>query len=181
MHIYSNPIQAFDDYSPWSTSNGWALWGITRVLATLIHWKPSRQNPWHPLPYELRKAELVLYATEIIDAAIRTDDHESGLLRNYWSNTSYSGETSGMTLITAAVYRLAALDEGSFGRYLIWAEKKKKIVGACIGRDGVVGPAANALNYLDAKPLKGGSAEGQAFMLELIAASRDWDIMKGRS
>ncbi|GAB7343004.1 hypothetical protein MBLNU457_g1099t1 [Dothideomycetes sp. NU457] len=161
------------DNGPWSTSNAWVLWGITRVLATIMHYRPAQNVPHFPV--EIRKAELAYYAREVIDAAIRTDDHESGLLRNYWGDAMYSGETSGTALITAAIYRLVALDEPRFSHYLTWADKKRRILEGCVREDGVVGPAANALNHFDKEPIEGGSAEGQAFMLEMIAAFRDWE------
>ena len=175
-HILFSPPRATDDSGPWSTSNAWALWGITRVLATIIHWRPAHEAPH--FPFEARISELTFYAKEIIDAGIRTDNHTSGLLRNYWGNETYSGETSGTTLMTAAVYRLAALNIKAFGGYLAWAKKKRDVVEGRVRDDGVVGPAANALNHFDPEPLEGGSAEGQAFMLELVAATRDWEKMR---
>lgn len=175
-HIVSEPSSSSDDLKPWSTSNAWALWGITRVLATVVNWEGARQSD--QFPFEPRRTELIHYAREIIDAAIRHDDHESGLLRNYLGDAEHAGETSGTALVTAAVYRLVALDHATFVHYQDWADKKRRILEDCVMEDGVVGPAANALNHFDKEPIGGGSAEGQAFMLEMIAASRDWEKTK---
>lgn len=175
-HIVSEPPRPSDDLKPWSTSNAWALWGITRVLATVINANGAQGVDQGR--FKTRATELLSYAKEIIDAAIRTDDHESGLLRNYWGDVAYEGETSGTALITAALYRLVTLDKSAFGHYLDWADKKRKILESCVREDGVVGPAANALNHFDKEPLEGGSAEGQAFKLEMIAACRDWEQKK---
>lgn len=172
-HIVSHPSSSSDDLKPWSTGNAWALWGITRVFATIVNLKAAPQMGSDQGDSRLK--ELTYYAEDIIDAAIRHDDHDSGLLRNYWADAEHAGETSGTALITAAVYRLATLDEAVFGHYLNWADKKRRILMRCVSVDGVVGPAANALNHFDKEPIDGGSAEGQAFMLEMIAAFRDWE------
>ena len=100
----------------WSTGNGWAAYGMARVRATMSGWRLRRDA----LDGEIRKLDE--YIGEILDGAIRTDDDDSGLLRNYLGADSWFGETSGTSLTAATVYRMAVLRPDVFGqaKYLDW-------------------------------------------------------------
>lgn len=64
------------DAGTWSTGNGWAANGITRVLATVTHWPTSAG-------WTAESQSLVQWAKEIIDGAINVGPVAgSGLFRN---------------------------------------------------------------------------------------------------
>lgn len=71
------------DAGPWSTGNGWAAYGMARVRATISGWRPSNET------MRTQVGQLDRWIGEILDGAIKTDDHESGLLRNYLGQESW--------------------------------------------------------------------------------------------
>ena len=78
------PSDMADD-GAWSTGNGWAAHGMARVRATISGWGPSREVMGKEL------AQLDRWVREILDGAMKTDNDESGLLRNYLGQDSWFG------------------------------------------------------------------------------------------
>ncbi|KAJ9629782.1 hypothetical protein H2203_002163 [Taxawa tesnikishii (nom. ined.)] len=158
------------DLNFWSTGNGWAAMGMTRVLAAIVHWKPAS---W----LEKEKTELTAWIQGTVDAARRTDEDETGLLRNYLSDRSWFGEISGTALLAATVYRMAVLVPEVFAQkrdgYLSWADAKREAVTTRVDADGIAKPAVQPLDHLLRDPLMTGSPEGESFVLEMGAAWRD--------
>lgn len=158
------------DANLWSTGNAWGVAGIARVIATL------RKSRWDAETKEEQKA-LVALVKKIVDGAIKLDVDKSGLLRNYLDDASWFGEVSGTALIAATVWRMAVLEPGVFGgkAYMDWAGRKKAEIDRRIDeKTGIVAPAVNPLNWNDRKEFVTGSPEGQAFVVLLYAAWRDW-------
>ncbi|KAI7047208.1 hypothetical protein KC352_g46088, partial [Hortaea werneckii] len=93
MHI-KGPSELADE-GAWSTGNGWAAYGMARVRATMAGWAPGKPV----LGEEIEKLDQ--YIGEILDAAMRADTDNSGLLRNYLDQESWFGETSGTSLLAA--------------------------------------------------------------------------------
>ncbi|KAF2869521.1 hypothetical protein BDV95DRAFT_498199 [Massariosphaeria phaeospora] len=157
------------DLQLWSTGNGWAAAGMARVLAT------ARKSGFDAQT-KGEQAMLSEAIKEIVDGTIRLDDDGSVLLRNYVNDTTWFGEVSGTALIAATVLRMAVLMPDMFGaEYTEWAVRKKDVVdGRIDGKTGIVAPAVNPLNWKDRTPFTSGSPEGQAFVILLHAAYRDW-------
>jgi len=170
MHIIGPEVQ---DYALWSTGNGWAAAGMSRVLATL---KKS------PLASKTKKEQssLVSMIQQILDGTIALDTDNSGLLRNYLNDTTWWGEISGTSILAATALRAAKLEPKVFGKkYTNWAVEKMhqvdKRIDASEGENkGIVSPAINPLNWHDKTPYTSGSPEGQSFVVLLHAAYRDW-------
>ncbi|EME82195.1 uncharacterized protein MYCFIDRAFT_211568 [Pseudocercospora fijiensis CIRAD86] len=174
------------DVGLWSTGNAWAAMGMARVLATLLHWPPTVTRA----TAQIAQADLFTWIGEILSAAMNSSKQD-GLLRNYLNDTTWFGETSGTALMTAAVYRLAvlqqeanALFDGSAAKapkldkivttdMLAWADKNRKAVAAHIDQSGIARPAVNPLGWGDRTPYVKGSPEGQSFVVMLYAAWRD--------
>jgi rhamnogalacturonyl hydrolase YesR len=156
------------DLGTWNTGNGWAAYGIVRVLATIVHWSTS------PTDLSSQRALLTRYAGEIIDGAIAADPGTQ-LLRNYITEPSSFREASGTALIAAALYRLAVLAPCTYGtaKYLEWADSKRAAVAAAVGSDGVLAPVANPYAYAQTTPYDDASPEGQSFAVYLYSAYRD--------
>lgn len=166
MHI-KGPSEMRDE-GCWSTGNAWAAYGMARVRATITGWQPSNETMVQ------EKALLDQWIGEILDGAIRTDDHDSGLLRNYLGDSSWAGETSGTALLAATAYRLAVMSPDKFGQqhYTSWADQKRRAVFERVDEDGFVKPAVNPLKH-DSREYIGNSPEGESFLLILGAAWRD--------
>ena len=158
------------DDGAWSTGNAWAAYGMARVRATIASWSTSK----NVLQNEIRALDS--YITEILEGAMRTDDHPSDLLRNYLGDDTWFGETSGTTFIAATAYRMAMFIEPSDPareKILVWADQKRKAVTANVDEDGIARPAVNPLKHDQREPLEGPSPEGEAFLLLMGAAWRD--------
>jgi len=156
------------DEGVWSTGAAWAAYGMVRVRATISGWRPSNETMSEEL------SQLDSWIGEILDGAIRTDDHESGLLRNYLGDTEWFGETSGTALLAAAAYRMAVLNPVMFAqpKYVNWAQEKRKTILSLVDENGYAFPAVNPLKHNSKEPVKE-SAEGESFLLMLGSAWRD--------
>lgn len=165
LHIIGPEVQ---DYAQWSTGNGWAAAGMSRVIATM---KKS------PLTSETtaEQAELAGYVKEILDGAISLDTDGSGLLRNYLNDTTWWGEVSGTSILAATALRMARLEPHVFGdEYVEWAKGKMTVVDTKINQqDGIVSPAIDPLDWHNREPYTQGSPEGQSFVGLMHAAWRD--------
>ncbi|KAI1273633.1 hypothetical protein F5Y07DRAFT_376174 [Xylaria sp. FL0933] len=157
------------DLGIWSTGNAWAAAGMARVLAT------AKKSPWaRALASDLKS--LTATIRHILDAAIALDNAEprEPLLRNYLNDTSWFGELSGTTLLTATAYRMAKLEPASFGhKYVVWANEKRKGVLKRINEDGLLSPVINPLDWHDRTPATA-SPEAQSFAVLMFAAYRDF-------
>jgi rhamnogalacturonyl hydrolase YesR len=165
-----------NDYQPglWSTGNGWAAAGMTRVLATTLKWEKSAS-------WAHEQGLLTQWIKEIIDGtmegSLTSTEPSTGLLRNYLNDTSWFGETSGTALMSSVAYRMMVLVPEIFAeesRYVTWAENLRISVTAHFKTNGTFSPAVNPLNWSDHTPFTTGSPEGQSFGVLLAAAYRDW-------
>lgn len=156
------------DEGAWSTGNAWAAYGMVRVRATISGWRPSNETMSQELQH------LDQWIGEILDGAIRTDDDESGLLRNYLGDNDWFGETSGTALLAAAAYRMAVLNPATFGqpKYVDWAHQKRQAVLERVDENGFAYPAVNPLKHASREPIRE-SPEGESFLLMLGSAWRD--------
>lgn len=156
------------DEGVWSTGAGWAAYGMVRVRATISGWRPSNET----MSSELQ--QLDQWIGEILDGAIRTDNDDSGLLRNYLGDDEWFGETSGTALLAAAAYRTTNFNPAGFSnsKYVDWARQKRQAVFGRVDDSGFAYPAVNPLKHTSKEPIRE-SAEGESFLLMLGAAWRD--------
>jgi rhamnogalacturonyl hydrolase YesR len=155
----------------WSTSNAWAAAGMARVLATM-------QKSKFAAEIKVQQESVLRMIKEIVDGAIALDTDSTGLLRNYLDDESWFGEVAGTALLAATAFRAAVLDPQSFGtKYTDWALRKLDVVGRFVDVEtGIAAPVVNSLREGQRTPLDGVNPEGQAFVVLLYAAWRDWKI-----
>ncbi|KAH8797627.1 hypothetical protein F5884DRAFT_815020 [Xylogone sp. PMI_703] len=154
------------DTGLWSTGNGWACYGMARVLNTLQKWSGSSGMT-------SQAGQLKGWIKEILDGAMLSG-FDNGLLHNYLNDGSWFGEISGTSLLTACAYRMAVNDPGMFGQqYVTWADTNRKNIAQKQGGDGVFSPAVDPLNWLSRTQFTSGSPEGQAFSVFMFTAFRD--------
>ncbi|KAI4651672.1 uncharacterized protein J4E79_009153 [Alternaria viburni] len=144
------------DDGAWCTSNAWAAAGMTRVLATL------RKSQYQSETAD-EQSTLLDMTKDILDGAIEADTDASGLLRNYLDDETWFAEVAGTALMAATVFRIAVLEPGTFGERRHLDEET-----------GVAAPVVNSLKEGQRTPLNGINPEGQAFVVLLYAAWRDW-------
>ncbi|BGP44127.1 hypothetical protein JCM10450v2_008350 [Rhodotorula kratochvilovae] len=156
----------FDDGGLWNTGNGWAAHGIVRVLATM------QNSQWNDTFAE-EKADLAVWATEILANAFQNLKSD-GLLPNYYDRASGSSfsDAAGSALLAAAAYRLAQLGGTNSTWLLRVAATIRAAVNAKINTStGWLSPVVNPLSF---KEQSSASPEGEAFLLLLHAAWRDY-------
>jgi rhamnogalacturonyl hydrolase YesR len=158
-----------DDRGFWSTSNGWAAAGMARILATV------RESKFTEHMQEMQSS-LVDMIRDIVSGAMLLDTDGSGLLRNYLDDETWWGEVAGTALSAATAFRMTVLEPDIFGsKYTDWALQKMNVVGRCLNVDtGIASPVVNSLKESQRTPLSGPNPEGQAFVVLLYAAWRDW-------
>lgn len=159
------------DLALWSTGNGWAAAGMSRVLATM------RKSPYNSQT-TTEQSQLSGMIKNILDGSIAMDKDGSGLLRNYLNDTTWWGEISGTAILAATALRMAKLEPNNFGnKYVDWAAQKKEAVDKKINTgNGIVSPAINPLDWHDRGQYTKGSPEGQSFVVLMYAA---WADLKG--
>lgn len=164
------------DLGIWSTGNAWAAAGMSRVLATAVKSGmagAAAGAAGGQIRHGLDGLRKMIRA--IIDAAIALDraEPDEPLLRNYLNDTTWFGELSGTTLLTATTYRMVQLEPAEFGpEYLHWADSKRHAITERIGADGLLSPVVNPLDWSDRTPATE-SPEAESFAVLMFAAYRD--------
>ncbi|CAE6426019.1 unnamed protein product [Rhizoctonia solani] len=157
-----------EDLNHWSTGNGWAAAGIMRVLTTIKESSLSRK-------FVVEQANLEGWALEIINNVWKYQQ-QNGTLLNYATDGSSFADSASTALLAAATYRLATHLESTgsnanIDSAIASAARARTLVSRSIDADGWLQNVVDPWNF----PLRGSrSAEGQAFVLSLEAAYRDY-------
>lgn len=157
------------DISLWATGNAWAASGMLRVYATIL------QSPYNE---EMSKEcdNLKLWVQEII-AGTTVWTASSGLVHNNMLDSSTFEDTAASTLLAATMYRLAALDITP--AYVPYANKiYSTIAEKYINETGYLTGAVDPLKF---NVMGTESPEGQAFVLMMHAAYRDYTATREKS
>ncbi|GAA6021176.1 hypothetical protein JCM11491_001596 [Sporobolomyces phaffii] len=159
----------------WSTGNGWAANGMLRVVGAL-------RNSGYSDQYSSEVDDLLNWTREIVTATWR-QPMKNGLLHNYLNETSTFAECSGTALLSAATYRVSQLS-GNYSRSaeLTAAESAYQTLTAqhVSSPQGVLAPVVNPMDYSsELQNVKSDgtgnvSPEGEAFVLLMESARRDW-------
>ena len=155
-HIWDESKNDFARRDCWGVGNGWALAGITRVIATL----PEELNA--------EKDELINFVKTVLDTCLgymRTD----GLFHDVLDNKDSFIETNLAQMLAYTIYR--GMKAGWLGdSYLNFAETMKKAAYAKVDDTGFVQGVCGA-PFFD-RP--GIAAEGQSFFLLMEAAAQEF-------
>ncbi|KAF8598757.1 Six-hairpin glycosidase [Ceratobasidium sp. AG-I] len=164
-----------EDLGHWATGNAWAAAGIMRVIATISSSSLSSQ-------FEVEQANLEGWALEIVQN-IWKYQQTNGTLLNYATIPTSFADSASTALMASATYRLASHlltspSPASFPQNLTAAlsaaSKARTLVSRSIDPNGWLVNVVDPWNY----PLQGNrSAEGQAFVLSLEAAYRDYQTV----
>lgn len=168
-----------NDNGYWSTGNGWAAAGILRVLATI------RQSPYANT-MKSEQNDLITWVEEIHSGMYATLD-STNIFTNYANQPATAPgnfyDASSTAIIASTVYRLAVI--ANKHSHLPEAERSRKRLSNSTGTvdtntlanythftaDGWLLPVVNPLSYGQAGSE---SPEGQAFVVEMHAAWKDW-------
>ncbi|KAG5640729.1 hypothetical protein DXG03_007416 [Asterophora parasitica] len=171
-----------NDEGHWSTGNAWAAAGMLRVLGTI-------QNSEYANTMKNEQNDLAAWVMEIHSGMYPNLDATSHLFPNYASQPVTAPgnflDASSTALLASTVYRLSLLwGEHS---HLPMAERTRKALSALNGTSTPSSSSSSSLAHIDSSgwltpvvnPNSYGqqgsqSAEGQAFVVEMQAAWRDW-------
>ncbi|KAF8556640.1 hypothetical protein OG21DRAFT_1554694 [Imleria badia] len=157
------------DSGHWSTGNAWAAAGMIRVLGTI-------QKSQYADVLQQQQEDLANWIQEIHGGMYSHQD-SSGLFHNYADNKSTFLDASSTALLASTVYRLSLLWD--VHTYLPQAEFARKSLSSPANtygllhftENGWLTPVVDPYSY----PNKGqDSPEGQAFVISMQAAWRDW-------
>lgn len=189
-HIEFGPVN--QDPGHWATGNGWAAAGMLRVLATI-----KRSQFTHQFKSEQHDLQSWI---EGIHNGIYPHLDDTYIFRNYPDNSNTFYDASSTALLASTVYRLATLV--NVYKHIPQAELSRKALSAvnsssssypsCASAtasssssapitlctplthfdpSGWLTPVVDPYNY----PMQGlHSPEGQAFIVEMMAAYHDW-------
>ncbi len=155
-HIWDESKNDFARKDYWGVGNGWALAGITRVIAML------------PEELKAEKSELINFVKTVLDSCLsymRAD----GLFYDVLDNKDSFVETNSSQMMAYTIYR--GMKAGWLSHsYLTFAETMKEAVYAKVDNLGFVQGVCGA-PFFD-RP--GTAAEGQAFFLLMEAAAQEF-------
>lgn len=155
-HIWDESKNDFARKDYWGVGNGWALAGITRVIAML------------PEELKAEKSELINFVKTVLDSCLsymRAD----GLFYDVLDNKDSFVETNSSQMMAYTIYR--GMKAGWLSHsYLTFAETMKEAVYAKVDDLGFVQGVCGA-PFFD-RP--GTAAEGQAFFLLMEAAAQEF-------
>ncbi|KAF8317432.1 hypothetical protein DL93DRAFT_2165682 [Clavulina sp. PMI_390] len=179
------------DPGHWSTGNAWFVTGLLRVERTIF--LSSFRSAM-----AAQRASLLEWALELTDAAW-SYQNSTGFIYNYIdcvalgqsNSTTCFEDSAGTALLAAGTFRLAQiLHSSSRSPYSfmattrspnVWAAEQARqyIVNHVDTTTGILGPIVNPLDWSSQLQAGGTSPEGQAFVLMLQAAYRDWWSLTG--
>lgn len=146
-----------------------------RVYATIV-------NSDYASDFQSQSSDLAAWTTEIVEAAfaLRAQD---GLLHNYLNESDTFTDAASTALLTSVAYRLAQFDLTNPTSSPISPtsdlvnQTRLTLYSRVDSQSGVLAPVTNPLDFGEQEPQGTPSPEGQAFMLLLESAWRDWTLM----
>ncbi|KAG8960147.1 hypothetical protein FRC03_007012 [Tulasnella sp. 419] len=173
-HIVMKAPNGFNDLGYWSTGMGWAASGMLRVLGTI-------QNSPFSKDFKDEQSQLSMWIQEIQEGMFNFLP-ESGLFTNYVDQPNTFTDAASSAAIAASVYRLVTLT-GDGTNNIQNAEKIRNAIYENNGQthfdpDGWLIPVTNPYNYGEEGRY---SPEGQAFVLQMDNAWKEWKAAGGKS
>jgi unsaturated rhamnogalacturonyl hydrolase len=154
-HIWDDDAHTFGRRDFWGVGNGWAVAGITRVIAMLV---PEREE---------ERAYLIGYLKLLLDA-MRSLQRPDGLFHDVLDDPSTFVETNVGQMMAYSIYRgvrAGYLDDS----YLAAADKARAAAYAKVDAHGFVRGVCGAPTF----DHSGVAPEGQVFFILMEAAARD--------
>lgn len=170
----------------WTTGEGWALNGMVRVLATLVHGYPTAPQWVAPLQTSVvHMLEQVIAPLLACTETCGSIDPSNGLLRGYLfggpngvrdTSATWAGEVAGTAGVVSALYRYAVL-QSQLGTdvtqtYVTLADTLRQAVVQHVSSDGYVAPSMNPYDW-NSPTYVSRSPEGQTFVALMGSAYRD--------
>ncbi|KAI0832503.1 Six-hairpin glycosidase [Trametes gibbosa] len=157
-------LGSWQDNHHWGTGNAWAAAGMLRVLETIRH-----SNLASKMKNE--QADLKSWINEVVSASWQ-HQHSNGTLFNYIDESDSFADSSSTALLASVTYRMAALTGDT--SQLSAADKAYNLIKSSVDSGGWLRNTVDPLTFNTASAPSGHSPEGQAFVLLLQSAYRDY-------
>ncbi|KAL8283776.1 hypothetical protein RQP46_005208 [Phenoliferia psychrophenolica] len=154
------PVQLWADF----VGNAWAAWGMSRVLATILHSGFATE-------FAPQAANLTSWVYEIINSTISHMNSTSHLLPNYYLRDSTFGDSSSSALIASTIYRMATLGLTNMTHVASADLLREAVVSNVNATTGWLAPVVDPFAWsveTDQSP------EGEAFVILMEASRRDY-------
>ncbi|POY75841.1 hypothetical protein BMF94_0922 [Rhodotorula taiwanensis] len=182
-HIYIPGGGNSGDSDPglWATGNGWVSGGILRVLATI----ENSSNSTIVQAFSDQAGDLASWTKEVVDAAW-TMPRNGGLFHNYMDVSSSFTDGASTAMLVASTYRLALManlysalsSSKPASSSLANAEASYQALTGNNNRhlssSGVLSPVTDPMTFSSQLASGKVSPEGEAFVLLMESARRDW-------
>ncbi|KAI3596725.1 glycoside hydrolase family 105 protein [Moniliophthora roreri] len=157
-------LGSWQDTTHWATGNAWAAAGMFRVLQTIEHSSVAKNFASH-------RSNLTDWVQEIISSAWKHQTKDGALLNVIDNSTSFI-DTSATALLASVTYRMAMYTNDT--THITNADRALALVQDNVDESGWLQQTVDP--YIFSTPSKSGShsPEGQAFVLMLHAAWRDY-------
>jgi len=157
-------LGAWQDSLHWSTGNGWAAAGMLRVMETM-------KNSAYADQLVAQTNNVTSWINEIM-TGVWTYQQESGALLNILDDPTSFADSSSTALLSSVAYRMATLTNDN--THVNSANKALSFVSQNIDANGWLQNTVNPYTFWTPTAANGYSAEGQAFVLLMHAAWRDY-------
>ncbi|KIK65589.1 hypothetical protein GYMLUDRAFT_219758 [Collybiopsis luxurians FD-317 M1] len=157
-------LGSWQDDTLWATGNGWAAAGMLRVLETLNHSSVAND-------FTEQSANLTSWIEEILIAAWQYQA-ENGTLLNAINDTTSFADSAGTALLASVTYRMTVYSNDT--SLILYADKAFHLVQNSIDGDGWLRNTVDPETFNTPTAANSSSPEGQAFVLLLQAAYRDY-------
>lgn len=164
-------LGSWQDDTHWATGNGWAAAGMLRVLETL-----ANSDQADSLTEETN--DLTIWIQEIINATWPLQK-ENGTLCNILDDDSSFADSSSTALLASVTYRMAYI--AGDDTHLNAANRAMALIEKSIDDDGWLQNTVNPYTFSSPNTGENHSPEGQAFVLLLQSAWRDYWLAQRKS
>ncbi|KAK0242478.1 glycoside hydrolase family 105 protein [Armillaria nabsnona] len=164
-------LGSWNDTTHWATGNAWAAAGMLRVLMTMNHTAQADQ-------FTGQSANLTSWIGEILSTAWEYQA-DNGTLRNVIDDQSTFPDSSSTALLAAVTYRMAAYNNDT--SLIPNADKAFELIKGNIDDEGWLQGTVDPYTFTTATAVDGYSPEGQAFVILLAAAWRDYIVFNSTS
>ncbi|KAJ3829051.1 Six-hairpin glycosidase [Lentinula raphanica] len=157
-------LGSWQDATHWATGNGWAAAGMLRVLETIAH-SPVASD------FEDSSSNLAQWIQEIISTAWQYQA-DNGTLLNTIDDPSSFADSSGTALLASVTYRMAVYTKDT--SLIPYADKAFTLIQNSIDSNGWLRNTVDPETFDTPSAANSASPEGQAFVLLLQSAYRDY-------
>jgi len=162
-------LGTWQDNIHWGTGNGWAAAGMLRVMETMT-------NSIYADDLVAQTNNMTSWINEIL-TGVWVNQQANGTLLNVLDDPTSFADSSSTALLSSVTYRMAAITSDT--THVVSANNALLLVSQSLDANGWLQNTVNPYSFWTPTTAGGYSAEGQAFVLLMHAAWRDYVAVGG--